>query len=340
MRRGALVLLGILVLCAAGAVAWSRLRVARRPPPPTDARLDELRAERERLQQRFRELVVAQGEKSVADAPRGGLMIGIPTRFTASILEQVVTGLFGETTLTLKNLRIHNEGKVRAKMLISKQTIGAYVLDANIAEVQGVLKPGKPQFTFGRNRVDLVLPVRLAEGTGNADLRFKWDSKGLAANMVCGDVEVTRAIAGGVVPQQYEVRGSFAIRAVGSTIELRPLFPDLAMRIFVDPSDAAWGVVEEVAKSQRKGCEIALSKVDIKTKLGNVLGKGFNVKVPQKIFKPVRLPAGIRQSLELQGVELALQVKPTGATVARDRLWYGADLSLEMRPAASRPGPD
>ena len=37
-------------------------------------------------------------------APRGGVMIGIPTSFTRSILEQVVTRLFSEMTLTLKNL--------------------------------------------------------------------------------------------------------------------------------------------------------------------------------------------------------------------------------------------
>jgi hypothetical protein len=48
-------------------------------------------------------------------------MIGIPTSLTSSIVEQVVTGLFGETTLTLKNLKVHKEGKVRAKMLIRKR---------------------------------------------------------------------------------------------------------------------------------------------------------------------------------------------------------------------------
>ena len=87
-------------------------------------------------------------------------------------------------------------------------------------------------------------------------------------------------------------------------------------------------------KEQRKGCEIALNKVDIKEKLAGILGRGFNVKIPQKIFKPIRLPAGVRQSLEVQGIQLALKVKPTGVLVARDRIWYGADVAL----AANRDG--
>ena len=36
----------------------------------------------------------------------------------------------------------------------------------------------------------------------------------------------------------------------------------------------------------------ALEKIDIKEILGNLVGRGFNVKIPQKLIKPVRLPAG------------------------------------------------
>ncbi len=334
MRR-ALPIVAALLL--AGACAWVWMRRGPAPgPPPTPERIAALRGERDALQARFREIVVAHGEKSVADAPKAGVMIGIPTSFTAAILEQVVTGLFGETTLTLRNLKVHKEGDVKAKLLIKKRRVGAYVLDLRIDEVQGILKPGKPILSFGRNVIDLKLPVDLAEGRGQAELRFQWDSKGLAANLVCGDVDVTRSVSGGVVPQKYEVTGSFHIAAAGDAIVLRPAFPDLAVRVFPDPSEQAWAVVDEVAKAQRKGCEIALDKIDIKEKLGGILGKGFNVKIPQKIFKPITLPAGVRQSLEVQGIQLALHVKPTGVMVAKDRIWYGADLSVGSERAERR----
>ena len=221
-------------------------------------------------------------------------MIGIPTSFTSSILEQVVTGLFGETTLTLRNLKVHKEGDVKAKMLIRKKRLGAYVLDVDIHEVQGILQPGKPTLQFARNRVEVTLPVHLAEGAGNAELRFEWDSKAMAAKVACGDLKVTRAVTGGVVPEDYVVNGQFEIASAGEAIVLTPSFPDLAVRIYVDPSEQAWAIVDEVVKARRKGCEIALNKVDIKEKLAGILGRGFNVKIPQKIFKPIKLPAGVQ----------------------------------------------
>jgi hypothetical protein len=332
-RRTALIALVSVATIGVGGLAVYRWRGPALPPPPTQAALEALRAERDALSVRVREAAIKAGERSLGKAPTAGIMIGIPTSFTRSIVGQVVTGLFGETTLTLKNLKVHKEGQLKAKLLIKKRTLGEYTLDMKIHQVQGLLKPGAPTLVFGTNTIDIGLPVRLAEGTGNAELNFKWDSKG-SANLVCGDTEVSRTISGGVVPQDYSVKGSFDISADKETLVLRPRFPDLAVRIFVDPSEEAWKLVEEVVKDRPKGCEIALGKVDVKEKLSGLLGKGFNVKIPQKIFKPIRLPAGVSQSLEIQGVKVALEVKPAGVLVANDRIWYGADLNLK----AQRPG--
>jgi hypothetical protein len=331
--RRTVLLAVVLLAVAAGAVIYIRTRPSPLPPPPTEAELQALLERRDALQKRFTELVVAHGEKSLAQAPRGGVMIGIPTAFTRSILDQVVTGLFSEMTLTLKNLKVHKEGQVRVKLVLAKRTVGKYVLDVKIHQVQGILRPGKPDVVFGRNRVSISLPVRLAAGQGNADIRLQWDSKGLAANTMCGDVDITKAVTGGVIPQDYRLAGAFKIASAGSSVTLSPDFPEeLQVRIFVDPSDQAWGAVDEVVNAQRAGCEKTLDKIDMRKILGNLVGKGFNVKIPQKIIKPVRLPAGIKQSLEIQGIKLALQVKPTGLLVAGDRLWYGADIALETAP--------
>jgi len=329
----------LVLLIGAIAGAWW-LRRPKLAPPPTPQRLAALKAERDALEEKLRTAVVAHGERSVMEAPKGGLMLGIPTSFTASIVEQVVTGLFNETTLVLRNLKVQKKGEVKAKMLIRKRKLGSYSLDVTIHEARGLLRPGKPTLQFGGNRVGVVLPVRLAQGEGRADLQFGWDSKGAAANMVCGDVEVVRPVTGNVTPEDYTLGGSFDIASAGEAILLRPRFPDLAVRLRVDPSEDAWAVVEEVVKKQRKGCEIALNKVDIKEKLSQILGRGFNVKIPQKIFKPIRLPAGVSQSLEVQGIRLALHVKPTGVLVANDRIWYGADVRLSRSaapPSGSKP---
>jgi hypothetical protein len=69
----------------------------------------------------------------------------------------------------------------------------------------------------------------------------------------------------------------------------------------------------------------------VKERLGELLGRGFNVRIPQRIFKAIPLPAGVRRSVRVQDVDLAMQVSPTAVLVADDRLWYGADVAVTRR---------
>lgn len=331
MKRGFVALLALVAVAGAGALV---LRRDRRPPPPSPDRLDTLTRERDALQAKWAEVVIVSGEQSLAEAPEADLMIGVPTSLTRSIVEQVVIGVFGQTTLTLENLRVRTAGEVKAKALIAKHTVGEYALEVEIHRVRGTLRAGAPTLSFAGDTVEVTLPVRLVGGEGDADLRFRWDSRGLA-DLVCGDIDVKRHVESSVVPEDYQVAGTFAIAAVGESIVLRPRFPDLAVRVTVAPSAQAWGMVDAVIRDRSKGCEIALDAIDVREKLQEIIGRGFEVKVPQKIFKPIRLPAGVSQSLRIHDVDVALRARPTGLRMAGDRLWYGADVSVSAR----RPGP-
>jgi hypothetical protein len=333
-------LLLALLLVVAGASAILQYRAQRppRPPAPTRTELDNLVRRRDALSEQLLDMTIRRDDQGLGAAPRGQIMIGMPTALTRAVVERLVTGLFQETTLTLKNLAVRKDGKVKAKMVFKKKTVGEYELDVSIPEVQGVLKPGKPELTFEKDLVRVRLPVRLAEGHGTASLQLKWDSKGLAANAVCGDVDVVKAVGGTVAPADYLVEGTFGVKAEGETVVLTPDFGELAIRIVVQPSDASWGVVDSVIAEQRAVCREVLEKIDLKSILGKLLDRGFNVKIPKKIFKPIRLPAGVKSSLRLQGVDLALEVKPTGLVVTPDRVWYGANVNAKAKPVA--PAPD
>jgi hypothetical protein len=224
------------------------------------------------------------------------------------------------------------------KALVAKRTVGEYVLDVAIHDVMGVLKPGTPVLAFGTDRIGLRLPVSIAGGSGNASVHLAWDSKGLAANAICGDTDVTKAVSGSVVPADYLVEGGFGITASGDSVTLRPDFGELKVKITVEASEAAWKAVDEVIQAQGGACRSALEKIDLKAVLARLVGRGFNVKIPPKIFKPIRLPAGVRSSLKLQGVDLALHVKATGLTVTPDRIWYGANLTAGTGVASPAPG--
>lgn len=310
---------------------WLRARVyPPAPRPPTAAEIAGLEAERNALQARLETAVVASGENALARAPRAGIMIGLPTAFTRTLAEQVVTGLFTDMTLTLHDLEVHHSGGVQARMLFRTKTIGTFRLDVLVHEVVASLRPGPPEFRFSEKRLEVRLPVSIAEGHGRARVRMRWDSRTVAASVLCGDVDVTKEVTGKVVPADYRLEGAFDVTAVGEAIVLAPRFDDLAVRVFVDPSDQAWSAIDEVVKERSASCEYALEKVDLKDKLGQVFGKGFNIRIPKKLLKPIRLPAGVRKSLDVQGVKLTLHVKPTALLVAGERLWYGADLAVRQ----------
>jgi hypothetical protein len=326
----------VAVLLVAGIGLWYATRHrAPATPPPTAERIEALRAERDGLESRLNDVLITHGEASLAGAPQAGVMIGIPTAVTSSIVDQVVTGIFGETILTLHDIKAHAQGDVKAKVLFSTSTLGTFDLQILIHEATGNLTPGRPWLDFGKGVVSVALPVHLASGRGDATLHLKWNGHGVA-DSVCGDIDVTRKVGGTIVPHDYSVKGRFLVSAVGDSIVLRPEFPDLVVRMFIDPSEQAWAVVDGIVRERPKGCEIALSKLDLKKKLSGVLGKGFRVKIPSKILKPVTLPAGVQQSLRIQGLQLALDVKPVGLLVAGDRIWYGADLHVTVDRAAAR----
>ena len=321
-------LLAAVVLVAIGIAAVVLVR-ARGSAPPTRERLEALTHERDALQERWRSVLAAS---DLAEAPAADLAVGLPASLTTQILARVVAGVFGRTTLTLEELRVRKEGEVTAKVLIARRTLGTYLLEAEVKRVQATLSAGAPTLAFGSDAVAVTAPVRLLGGEGSSDLRFRWAGKGVTGAM-CDDFDVTRTIAGRVVPADYALAGSFAISADGETIVLHPRFPDLKVRIAIEPSAEAWGVVDALIRDQPRGCEMALGAIGVKERIAGLLGTGFDVRIPQGIFKPIRLPAGVRQSFRVRGVGLHLQVTPKAVTVASDRLWYGADVTVRPRTA-------
>jgi hypothetical protein len=45
----------------------------------------------------------------------------------------------------------------------------------------------------------------------------------------------------------------------------------------------------------------------------------------------------VKQSLRIQGIQMALEARPTGLLVTPDRLWYGADLAFRSNRPAAKP---
>lgn len=314
-----LLTLGALIL------VWAERRRERVPSP---SEIAALRAERQAIQDRFLALTESMPELSLREAPAAGLLIGIPTEFTRDLAQQVVSGLFGQLTLRLRNLKVSKADDVQARLLFGQRTIGQFVLDVSIAEVVTTLRPQRPKVTFTKNRLGVSLKVSLVEGRGKALVQLHWDSRGVA-NAICGDIEASRELHGTVAPADYAVEGSFAVAAEGGQVLLQPRFGDVVVKLRIRPSAEAWQVVDALVEQQGALCRAALRKVDVKQKLQEIVERGFSVKLPRRLFREIRLPAGVRQSLDLQGVAVTLNIKPVGVVVTKHRIWYGADVTTE-----------
>lgn len=309
---------------------------ARRRADTTSAsELATLRAQRQALQDRFRALAESTRELSVREAPAAGLLIGMPTHFTRDLAQKFVAGFLGEVTLRLRNLKVSKADDVQARILFGQRTVGRFVLDVEIPEVVATLRPLQPKVTFAKERLGVSLGIALVEGRGNALVHLLWDSHGVAS-AICGDVDVVRELQGTVAPADYHVDGAFTVAAQAGAILLKPRFGEINVTVRVLPSPESWKTVDAIVEQQGALCRAALRRVDVKRKLSELIERGFSVKLPAKLFREIRLPAGIRQSLDLQGLPLTVAVRPVGVAITPSRIWYGANITMERRRPGSR----
>jgi hypothetical protein len=210
-------------------------------------------------------------------------------------------------------------------------TPGAYALDVKVNEIRGRLRADEPEIRYEDDLAHVSVPAVIHEGQGRATIRFKWESKGLAG-LACGDVDVTEKVDGRVVPRTYPVEGAVQLSLEEDHVRGVPRFPDFEIRLYVEASKASWGAVDRLLQSQGLRCRTALKLVDVPKALQGLLDRGFKVKIPSRKIRPFRLPAGFRDSVTLEGTTYALAVEPRGLKAVQDILWYGADLSAQVRP--------
>jgi hypothetical protein len=201
---------------------------------PEKIRLQIARLERERGELRVRLdglLATDEGARSMPETP---VRIGVPTSLARRLIETVSSGFVDQITLQLSNLKAKKSGTVRKVV-----TIGAYDLDVTIDRVSGELRTTRPDVHFEGNAVKLALPVRVASGSGQATVRFKWDGRNLAG-AACGDLDVEQVVSGSVKPRDYSVSGTLQLQATGSRILVTPRIPPLRVKLEVEPSKQSW----------------------------------------------------------------------------------------------------
>jgi hypothetical protein len=320
MRRTIAVASGLALALGllAGSLACGRRGAA--SPAEMQKKILALEQEIPSLRAKLGDLVAT--DPRLAGMPKNGVRVGVPTPLARTLIERLVTGFVDSVTLRLSNLKVHKAGKVKKVV-----TIGEYDLSVVIEEVTGNLKTGKPQVDFGGNKVSISLPVEVASGTGNADIRFKWDGKNVSG-AVCGDMEVHQEVAGSVKPASYPVSGALQLTTTALQILAAPKFPVVKVNLKVEPSPESWAAVQKILDSQGGVCGFVVDKVDIKGVLEGLVGKGFNVRLPTEKIKPMAIPVGISPTMTVRGEPITIGVKVGDLAITEHMIWLGADVTV------------
>ena len=207
----------------------------------------QLEREREALREELTRLLA--DDPRLSGAPPGGVLIGAPAAFTSRLAHQVASGLLERTEIRLRNLRVRKRGTVRVKTFLGRMAPGNYGLDVRLHEINGQLGADEPEIRYEDDRALVKIPAAIRSGQGRATIRFDWQSRGLAG-LACGDVDVTEKVSGRVRPRTYEVEGSVQLALEDEVVTATPRFPNLQIRVYVEPSVAGFGssVVGEADK--------------------------------------------------------------------------------------------
>lgn len=338
-RRWLAGLVSLLLLVPLLALLWFaamfRPKWEREDPAAVRREIASLTVKRDSL----RKLVYDAAETSdlLDEQPPGDVVIGVPTPFVDAMVQSVVIGWFHDVDLRLPRMRVRKSGEVKARLgIFGRRTVGAYKLLVTLDDVRGQLQPGPPVLGFGGDTITLEIPVRVAGGTGNAHIVAEWDAKGIAGP-VCGDMTTSGDVTGQVRARTYVARGRIVLSAVDGAVMADPDFPDLAIRLFIDPSPASVAALDSVLATRGGVCGYAIEKSRASERIQELVGRGFRVKIPQRFFRPIRMPVAVQTSVPVQNREVALEVKPSGLAVTKSTVWFGADVSTVKAPAARTP---
>ena len=287
-----------------------------------NAELQQLQAEQDTLRNRAQAMV--KDDLRIQHLPVGEVVISVPTAFLRSVIARLFTDVASNVTLQLSGIKARV-----AKSVKKVVTVGEFVVDVEITQVLGKLKPGQPGIEFGGDKVSMSLPIEVIEGYGEATIHFVWDGKNVAG-ITCGDMDVTQKVSGNVIPTDYLVSGELAFAIREKRVVGTLTFPETKLNIRVTPSQESWDAVNAILAEKGGVCGWVLDKVDVPNLLTNIVtNKGFNVKLPLDKIKPFVLPAGVSDSVALGDQTLAFDVQTNTIRIDPDAVWYSASVALK-----------
>ena len=302
--------------------------------PTEDARLLELREQVAMLRDSLASRFAADPVGSRQDT--ADILVGIRTELVQDLVARASTAYLDEVRLHLAPDALVDAGdEVHIRLGLFRVYAGKWRLQANIRRIETSLTVRQISLTpADSNRFEMLVPVEVSSGSGEADIDFSWDSATMAT-AVCRDFEVHDAFAGVVQPRVYEIPGRVRLVADAGTVLAVPEFTE-QIEVQPEPTEESWRKVREMLERQNSifRCGIAVQPDKMEELLRGLLRKGFSFRLPTSIMKPIPLPAAVREDVLLGDRALSVAARPTLLALSADWLWYGTRVTVGSGPAS------
>lgn len=262
----------------------------------------------------------------------GDILVGLGTEVLRDIATWAARGYFNDVRLHLRPEAVVEESDdVDVRLGPIPVRAGSWHLRVTIQRVEATLSLDSIHLAVAdSSTLAAALAIGVSDATGDAGIVFRWDAT-TVASVVCRDFEVSESFGGTVPPFVYRVEGAFAFEARPDGIHALPRFEHPRLRVHPEPIDASWRRVEDLLDRQNNifRCGLALQPDDMIEKLDRLLRSGFEFRLPDVLFRPIRLPARIEERVEIDRRPIDVRNVPVGVHMTPEAIWYGSTLTLE-----------
>jgi hypothetical protein len=327
----------IALLVAAGLGAGYIQNVIRADSAP---RLQALQHVHDQLHARLEEAVGRDPIAAHVFADRGQLVVAIRAGLIEDLTARIARQYLQQVTLDLGAVQAHADGTLRKDTFLGQKRVGDWDLTVTIHKLIGQLRAGEPRLTFARNVLDVELPVEIQPASGQIGLHFAWDSKSIA-NLVCKDFEVNIDLDGRAPRQKHVLRGQIVLSANDAELKATPIVPDRSFMLKVDLTPRSWAKVEAELRAQDTAgrCGMFMNPQVVLHDLRElVTERGLKIKLPERIIRPVRLPARFEQTVKVNDSVVQLSLEGERLTSSDSMLWSSTKIGIaSAEPGAAKP---
>jgi len=319
---------GIMALVA----AWGMLAGCTAVPPAEGpGKLAGLQQTYDALHARLDAAAARDPLVTATHADRGTIVMAIRSSLVEDLVGHVARRYLDNVEVDLGDVRAKSSGEIRKKTFLGRVKVGSWTVSVELGDLVGHLRAGTPKVSLrAPNMIDLEIPVNVIESAGDAAFAFTWDSAGLA-NVVCKDFELNRGLRGQVLPQRHVVHGAMRLANNGEDLTATPVFPDRKVRLRIDLTPASWAIVEAALRSQDTSgtCGTLVNPEEGLAFLKTLAAKGVTVRLPEKIFRTVRLPASLRREVTVTGRVVNLSIQGESLRIETGTLWSSASILVQ-----------